>query len=465
MRNNTKNPLHSEYLQKNHRTHVFHTDEQGCLYSYKGPGGVLTVPDGVTSIGAEAFAFRSQVTGVILPEGVLSIGKQCFFRSGVQTVSLPNSLTRIEERAFSDTPLKSIKIPDQATIINKYAFSGAKHLEKVQLPEGITRLEPSIFAGCSSLKEIVIPEGVERIGQSAFLNCTSLESVQLPEKLLTLSTRSFDGCSALREIYLGDNVNTIGYAVFRNCTALEKVRIPKKLILFSDTVFEGDERVVLTGPGQINGLILSGSVLIYGSPALKKLLVPEGVTKINQCALHSLSSLEVLDLPASLKYYSWHTFARIRSLRQIVTDQDALAAEIALLLDLECVDRNGLPFTFRVPETDGEWITGRDEEHDGIRIEGVRGRKGQTGSARYTTVVIPDEIDGIPVTCIGAGAFDGYDYADAFYIPDTVQRIESKAFGRCGCCQFGLQLFVRMPKEVSLAEDAFEGTEYFTKEA
>ena len=45
------------------------------------------------------------------------------------------------------------------------------------------------------------------------------------------------------------------------------------------------------------------------------------------------------------------------------------------------------------------------------------------------------------------------------------RMIESKAFGRCGCCQFGLQLFVRMPKEVSLAEDAFEGTEYFTKEA
>ena len=60
--------------------HVFHIDGKGSLLSYEGPGGEVKVPEGVLSIGIEAFAFCTQVTGVILSEGVRGIARRAFYR-------------------------------------------------------------------------------------------------------------------------------------------------------------------------------------------------------------------------------------------------------------------------------------------------------------------------------------------------------------------------------------------------
>ena len=105
--------------------HVFHTDERGVLTSYEGPGGEVKVPEGVTCIGTEAFAFCSQVTGAVLPEGVRTISKRAFCRSGIRTISLPESLYCIEKYAFFDTPLEEVRIPDQAANVRDRAFAGA----------------------------------------------------------------------------------------------------------------------------------------------------------------------------------------------------------------------------------------------------------------------------------------------------------------------------------------------------
>ena len=59
--------------------HVFHADEWGTLLSYEGPGGEISVPDGIRDIGKEAFAFCSHVTGAILPEGVRIIEHAAFY--------------------------------------------------------------------------------------------------------------------------------------------------------------------------------------------------------------------------------------------------------------------------------------------------------------------------------------------------------------------------------------------------
>ncbi|MCR4751436.1 MAG: leucine-rich repeat domain-containing protein [Eubacterium sp.] len=443
--------------------HVFHADGKGVLLSYEGPGGEVKVPEGIRSIGTEAFAFCTQVTGVILPEGVRRIARRAFYRSGIKTFSLPATLNSIEELAFFDTHLQSIEIPDQATDVKEKAFCGAGHLEKAKLPEGLCSLEPQVFSGCGSLKEVMLPKSLKHIEGRAFMNCTSLAHITLPEGLVSVWTRAFCGCRSLREIYLGDSVKAIGHAAFQDCTALEKVRIPEGLEMKNCNAFRNAGRVMLTGPGAVSGLIVDDDDIRY-YPDSKKLVIPEGVDQLPIYALGALSGIEILDLPGSLKYYSWSVLSKLGSLRLIVTDRDALAAEIALLLDLECTDRKGQKFVYQTPEKPGEWIVEQDEKNNGIRLMGCRGRIGHTGEADYTTVVIPDEIDGRPVTSIGREAFYGYDEADAFYIPDSVRRIESGAFARNGYCRYGGKLFLRLPKKVIIAGGAFAETVYITKE-
>ena len=443
--------------------HVFQTDNRDCLLSYEGDGGEVTVPEGVKSIGAEAFALCNHVTGVILPEGVESIGENAFAKSGIRKISLPDSLVLIGKCAFSETPLESIRIPDQVTKLDEQAFYDAKRLRHIRLPEGLKSLNPGLFAGCVSLEEIELPKGLKHIEGKAFVNCVNLERITLPDTLVSVWVRAFEGCASLKEISLPDATEAVGYAAFRNCENLEKVRIPWGMRSFGDDVFEGDEKVELTGPGVTNGLVMIDHKICCFSAGLKKVVIPKGTKELRDSDLESLKDPEVFDLPRSLKYYSLQAFAQFASLKEIVTDRKALAAEIAFMLELKCTDRSGKPFTCQVPGKSGKWITEPDGR-GGLILRGCKGRPGHTGNADFTTVVIPGEIKGMPVTGIGERAFFENSTADAFYIPDSVKHIDSKAFAQMKISRQGGTLFVRLPKDVRIAEDAFEDTRYETRE-
>ena len=52
--------------------------ENGVLEKYKGPGGDVTIPEGVTEIGSSAFKDCANLTSVTIPEGVTEIGSSAF---------------------------------------------------------------------------------------------------------------------------------------------------------------------------------------------------------------------------------------------------------------------------------------------------------------------------------------------------------------------------------------------------
>ncbi len=77
------------------------TVENGVLTKYNGPGGDVTIPDGVTSIGTGAFSWCESLTRVVLPDGVTAIGEDAFEHCRRLTgVTIPGSVTRIGAGAF-----------------------------------------------------------------------------------------------------------------------------------------------------------------------------------------------------------------------------------------------------------------------------------------------------------------------------------------------------------------------------
>ena len=151
--------------------------ENGVLKEYKGQGGDVVIPEGVTNIGASAFSGCSSLASVVIPEGVTSIGDEAFYYC--------QSLT-------------SVVIPEGVTSIGGEAFKYCSSLTSVVIPKGVKSIGNWAFSGWSSLASVVIPEGVTSIGGGAFWDCSSLTSIVIPEGVTSIGVWTFDGWQGLR---------------------------------------------------------------------------------------------------------------------------------------------------------------------------------------------------------------------------------------------------------------------------
>lgn len=144
----------------------------------------VTIPEGVTVIGNQAFRECTDLIEAVIPGTVKSIGAAAFARCGeLKECTIPQGITRIETATFADcAKITGFTIPGGVTCIGDSAFASCAALEKVNIPEGVTEIGAFAFAG-TGLKEAVIPEGVTFIGEAAFSWCPGLHSVTLPSSI------------------------------------------------------------------------------------------------------------------------------------------------------------------------------------------------------------------------------------------------------------------------------------------
>ncbi len=143
---------------------------------------------------------------------------------GCKTSVIPNGITAIGTEAFAYcTGLASITIPDDVTVIGYGAFYGCTNLTSVVLPDGLTTIDVTAFASCTKLESITIPDSVTDIAPVAFWNCSALTSVTLPEGLKNLGEQVFMDCTELTSIVIPESVTEIYVDAFNNCTALTTV--------------------------------------------------------------------------------------------------------------------------------------------------------------------------------------------------------------------------------------------------
>ena len=143
----------------------------GVLEEYVGAGGDVVIPAslGIKEIAAQAFANNTDITSIVIPEGVEIVGYWSFRAcTSLESITLPYSLCELAEHCFSGAPITEITIPGNVETVGYGAFSGCEYLEKLTLSYGVREIMVLAFQG-TSMEKVVFPETVELIcGGSAF---------------------------------------------------------------------------------------------------------------------------------------------------------------------------------------------------------------------------------------------------------------------------------------------------------
>ena len=283
-----------------------------------GKSGSFSIPDGVKSIGRQAFSECNKLTEVTMPNSVTTIGNSAFYKcSGLKKVNVSESLTSIGEWAFQDCRnLTTINIPNSVTSIGNAAFYECRSLTKIAISESVTKINYQTFQYCTSLTSVTIPNSVTNIEWQAFYECSSLESVTIPNSVTSIGSSAFSGCSSLELVTIPNSVISIeGDATFKNVKSIiyygNAEGCPWKALkhITIDDVFDFEDdgkTIIKEYKGSWGDVLIPNSVTKIGDEAflnnssLSSVSISESVTEIGRNAFRGCSNLTKVTIPNSV---------------------------------------------------------------------------------------------------------------------------------------------------------------------
>jgi hypothetical protein len=373
---------------------------QGLTGSYAIPGSVtnigdyafiysslssVTIPNSVIGIGYQSFWNDNNLTTVAIPDSVANIGDYAFYAcNGLKKVTLGSGVASIGYQAFSDcSVLTNFTV---AAANPNYASAGGVLFDNaittlIQCPEGlaggytipntVTNIGVYAFIYCYNLTNVTIGSSVISIGESAFYVCSHLTSVSIPNNVRSIGWQAFDGCSGLTNVTIGSGVANIAGNAFAWCSALTTVTIPASVTSMGGSCFADCAKLT-------QAYFQGDAPLVDGWEA-------------------GSADTSVFSGETGTAYYvagtaGWDTTFGGWSTATFVPF---------------------VPFAYT-------YITNIDNT---ISITGCTGIGGN--------VTIPDTIDGLSVTGIGAGAFQHNSSLTNITIPASVISLGSLAFSDC----------------------------------
>lgn len=335
--------------------------------------------------------------------------------SGVKTLEIGNCVEILRGCAFLGfSNLTSVIIPDSVTSIGNDAFNNCYNLTGITIPDSVTVIGTAAFYGCSSLSSVTIPDSVTDWGSAAFKNCTSLTSCTVGNGITNIYSFAFDGCTKLSSATIGDEVVDISDSAFHNCplskfnSNIEGVcNIPNNVTNIGGQAFLGNKFTYVNLP---NNLKTIGSSAFSGSTYIMDITIPNGTTTIGDWAFKDSINIVSVTIPESVTNVGTKAFEGTAWWYRYKNDASNVFGNIIYINKIA-----------HVATSTG--ITSCEFRNDTKTI----GRGVFSGCKNLTGVTI---INGI--TDILASAFSNCSgLTGNFNIPDSVNNIEYNAFYGC----------------------------------
>ena len=438
----------------------FTIDENGVLTKYTGSDAVVTVPDGVTAIGKEAFYAKSAITEIHLPTGITLIGDSAFRScTGLTELHLPTGITSIGDSAFrSCAGLTEIVVPDSVKTIGDGAFYGCSGLTSLRLSQGLKTLGANVFLSCDSLTEIEIPAGVESVGNYIASNTLRLRCAVGSSAAKALSKAQNDfWVEDFQLRYAFDSDGSAASLTLKKYAGdAASVTIPDGVTIVGDSAFNGNT--------SLTAVVLPDSVVTIGANAFRSctgltaVTLSQNLNEIKTYAFGGCTGLTYIDIPAGLQksqYIMGTSDERVQLRCAIGSDAAKALSEGG---DSFCADDYQLRYSF---DSDGQ-VTGLTVRKYLGSAAVVTLPEGTTeiGSEVFenhteiTEVVLPETL-----VTIGSSAFDGCTGLMRIVLPEALKTISFHAFMNCAA----LTEIVLPDGLTSLGSHAFYGCKKLTE--
>lgn len=322
------------------------TDYEHASYSpFRAHSGEITsieIQSGVTSVGANSFAFCYDLEQVSLPDSVTSIGDYSFLGcvslcsldvsekvtsigdhaigfycssgssgsynkarftlfgkpgSMAETYAKENNLTFKSEKDLTGTCGENLtwRLSRDTGVLtisgegamDDYIAYYAPHfpcydrIKSIVLEEGVTEIGNGAFRDLKYVQEVTLPQSLKRISAGAFAGCEELQEISLPMQLTHIGSGAFSG-SSLRQIFIPKNVLGIEGATFSECGQLEKIEVdPENQYFVSDhgIVYDRDKTRL---------------VIVPKKSSLSKLVIPDTVREMDKKAIDHCGALKYI---------------------------------------------------------------------------------------------------------------------------------------------------------------------------
>ena len=302
--------------------------ERKRIFKYVGDEEAKTIqiPDTVEVIDNRAFARALNIRKLQLNNNLRVIGDGAFASYYIVSASIPASVEYLAGTSFNDRTYKKLSIDENNThfrrdekILYKILEDGSEEIVRIidtkdaefTVPGSVHRvLEEGLFNDCNKLLQLTFSEGVEEIDEKAFWakgyldwEC-KIKKIEVPSsvrKISFIARDTTDGSAPEYEISPDNNIyfEKLGSLYKRNVNNPEK---QKDVKILPETV-----------------VINEGA---FSNAAIKKIIIPEGVTKILKNAFNNCKKLERIDLPSTVSAIDRSAFASCTKLKVITIAKD-----------------------------------------------------------------------------------------------------------------------------------------------
>ncbi|MCI6789060.1 MAG: leucine-rich repeat domain-containing protein [Mollicutes bacterium] len=320
-----------------------------------------------------------------------------------------NLTTEIVTHAFDHTTITNINF-DNISKINSYAFFEAKELSKATFSNKLTFIGSSAFSGCINLSEVIFSEASSdnqllEVENQVFASCSNLASITLPKYLVNIGDSMFANDTKLTTVTILGNIKYLGLLSFSKTgiTELEitfddnanigsrpflDTKLEKLTIHFVDNIttyltinslglgvnpniYVDNEEIKTklkeawanlnetTGLIEVKGTIspeftIEDNVLIQYNKSLSsdptKIIIPDGVTKINIGVFTKLDEALYIYIPSSVVTIEVEAFSNTSNVLEIELGHDdptILANETYLYRQLGYKDNSKTIFAIK----------------------------------------------------------------------------------------------------------------------